>query len=74
MKPALLVGVFGVTCITLSYVGLPQLTSVEYDPNSSGYTSTTTPLVLKQELSYKDASYVVTDIPLPTAVKAIYMR
>lgn len=73
MKPALLVGVFGVTCITLSYVGLPQLTSVEYDTHSSGATATTTTLVENQEVSQKDARKVVTHVPLPPAVKAIYM-
>lgn len=75
MKLALLVGVFGIAFITLSYVGLPRLTSVEYNsPSAEDAIAHTTKMESgAQEMAPADTRKVVTHIPLPSAVKAIYM-
>jgi hypothetical protein len=73
MKIASMVGVVGVAFVTLSYVGLPRLTTVEYTAHPTEVTATTTTLGVVKEVPTTDTRKVVEHVPLPSAVKAIYM-
>jgi hypothetical protein len=75
MKLISILGVAGVGFITLSYVGFPRLTSLEYvtppvSSLSSVVSTTTEEAKTVQEIDSRD---VVQHVPLPDAVKAIYM-
>jgi hypothetical protein len=75
MKLISILGVAGVGFITLSYVGFPRLTSLEYvtpavSSLSSVVSTTTEEVKTVQEIDSRD---VVQHVPLPDAVKAIYM-
>ena len=75
MKYTTILGVVGMSFFTLSYVGLPSLTSLEYTPTLSqesvGIKSTEAETIQKEE--NHDTREVVTHVPLPQQVKAIYM-
>ncbi len=71
MKPIAVFGVMGAGLITLSYVSLPKLTSLEYVP-----TTTATEEIAKADIAKSavpDTREVITHVPLPEAVRAIYM-
>jgi hypothetical protein len=74
MKGAVAYGVLGVTFVTLSYVAIPRLTTVEYVAHSQQATATTSHnATSSSQVALQDTRKVVTHVPLPGAVKAIYM-
>ncbi len=76
MKIVAFAGVIGAGLVTLSYVALPKLTSLEYTEIVTG-----TPKVLEEKNSLKnelvvppkDTREVIEHVPLPTPLKSIYM-
>lgn len=74
MKSAVAYGVLGVTFVTLSYVAIPRLTTVEYVAHSQQATATTSHnATSSSQVAKQDTRKVMTHVPLPGAVKAIYM-
>jgi len=74
MKYFATVGIMSVGFIALSYVALPELTSVEYKMATSDVIAKedNTEEVIKEKIK-EDNREAVTHVPLPVPVKAIYM-
>lgn len=75
MKYTTILGVVGMSFVTLSYVGFPRLTSLEYVPPSVQEFTKEEVNESKgtQKTEARDEREVVTHVPLPEQVKAIYM-
>lgn len=73
MKIASLVGVSGIAFVLASYVALPRLTAVEYVPRAEEVAKATIEEKRIVEEIPPDTREVVSHVPLPPAVKAIYM-
>lgn len=71
MKYIVGAGVVSVGLLTLSYVGVPSMTPLEYAPDKTPRV-TEEPVELKKEEPV-DVREVVVHVPLPTPVRAIYM-
>lgn len=77
MKQAVGFGLFGITFVMLSYVVIPQLTTIDFNPHSGEAMATTSKheTAPAEEIPVipPDTREVVAHVPLPDAVKAIYM-
>ncbi len=73
MKLASIVGVSGIAFVLASYVALPRLTAVEYAPHAVEVTATTKEEKKAPTEIPPDMREVIEHVPLPSAVKAIYM-
>ena len=75
MKLITILGVAGVGLVTLSYVGLPRLMSVEYASTAFVETESTHTAGIEVVTATEkvDTREVVTHVPLPPSVRAIYM-
>jgi hypothetical protein len=77
MKLVTTLGVVGVSFFTLSYVVLPYLTPVEYTNGAPMEKKETSRGVVSEEdipqIVESDTREVITHVPLPVPVKAIYM-
>jgi hypothetical protein len=75
MKYTIILGVVGMSFVTLSYVGFPRLTSLEYVPPSVQEFTKEERNESKdtQKTETRDEREVVAHVPLPEQVKAIYM-
>lgn len=72
MKFAAIAGAVGVGFFTLSYVAIPHLTSFTYAPTQAGTVGAQQKEVVA-EAPKADTRPVITHVPLPDVVKAIYM-
>ena len=75
MKLITILGVAGVGLVTLSYVGIPPLMSVEYASTSFVETESihNAGIEVVTATEKVDTREVVTHVPLPSSVRAIYM-
>lgn len=74
MKHGVMCCVAGIVFVTLSYVAIPRLTVVTYDTYSEqGLIAVARNVATTTVSEVQDMRKIVTHVPLPEAVKAIYM-
>lgn len=71
MNYATTAGVIGAGLIALSYVGLPQMTSLTYAPQESGAVREV--VAREEHRAPQDTREVISHVPLPVPLKGIYM-